>query len=194
MWDSYGPRSYRYAEMIFGNMATVGSILGRTAQTRIYAMRPSATVPLAVISMRTRLSADEIERFNPALVKSVPAGATLYLPAYDSYFGRDVAFWHRPASQAYASVLNAFVRLDAAPEDWELPAFAATLKAFERRFRDTGSEEGSIMATVLAYVRAETASNRRQILADFRTSDDIRHLFERGVVEREAAESLRAAE
>ena len=50
------------------------------------------------------------------------------------------------------------------------------------------------MATVLAYVRAETASSRRQILADFRTSDGIRSLFARGVLEREAAESLRTAE
>ena len=194
VYESYGPRSYRYAEMIFGNMAAVGSILGRTAQTRIYAMRPSAAITFATISMRTQLPADEIQRFNPALVKSIPEGATLYLPAYDSYFGRDVAFWHRRASQEYASVLNEFVRLDAPPEQWEVPAFAATLKEFERRFRDTGTEEGTIMATVLAYVRAETASSRRQILADFRTSDGIRSLFARGVLEREAAESLRTAE
>ena len=193
VYESYGPRSYRYAEMIYGNMSAVGSILAGTPQTRIHAMRTLAKIPLSVISERTGLSKDEIQRFNPALSKSVPEGATLYLPGYDVFFGEDVSFWHRPASEAYAAVLNAFVQLDASPEEWEAPAFAATLKDFERRFRATGTEEGTIMATVLAYVRAETASNRRTILAEFKASDQIRTLFARGVLAREAAE-LRTAE
>jgi hypothetical protein len=192
VYQSYGPRSYRYAEMIFGNAQTVGSILDATEQARIHAMRTSRSVALSDISRRTGLSADEIKRFNPALVTSVPAGATLYLPAYDAAFGRDVSFWHRPATDAYAAVLNDFVRQDASPEEWEAPSFRADLTDFARRFRATGTEEGSVMATMLTYVEADTfSSGRRGILSAFKTSDEIRSLFNRGVLERETAEALR---
>jgi hypothetical protein len=44
------------------------------------------------------------------------------------------------------------------------------------------------MATVLAYVRSEAASSgRREILDEFRTSEHIRELFERAVMERDSA-------
>ena len=188
LYGTYGPRSYRYAEMVFGNIDNVRTIISSTPQVKIYAMRTTRAIPIAEISRRSGLSAEEVRRFNPSLVKRVPAGATLYLPKPVSTFGRDVAFWNNPASGAFDTVLNEFVRLDATVEDWDDPSFDGTLAAFERRFRATKTQEGSVMATVLAYVRSEAASSgRRQILNEFRTSDHIRELFERAVVERDSA-------
>jgi len=188
VYGTYGPRSYRYAEMVFGNTDTVRAALAARPQTRIHAMRTARSIPLAEIMRRTGLSADEIRRFNPALVKRVAAGATLYLPSYHKALGRDVGFWHRPATSAYTTVLNDFVRLEASPEHWDDASFEPTLEEFTRRFRATRTEEGTIMATVLTYVLHEsTTSGRRDILRDFRTSDEIRELFERGVRERTAA-------
>jgi hypothetical protein len=185
IYGTYGPRSYRYAEMVFGNLLHVRSLTASTRQIKISAMRTTRAIPIAEIRRRTGLSADEVRRFNPALVKRVPAGATLYLPKYVSAFGRDVAFWHKPASTRYAAVLNDFVRLDAPSEEWNEAPFEPTLREFERRFRATGTEEGSVMATVLAYVEDQAAtSGRRELLAEFRTSERIRDLFERAVQER----------
>lgn len=186
LYRTYGPRSYRYAEMTFGNTFTVGSITAAHKQVKIFAMRTPRAFSIAQIMQRTKLSRDEIQRFNPALVRRVPAGATLYLPRYEKAFGRDVTFWHRPASAAYNAVLDDFVRLDASGDEWEDPAFARVLRDYEERFRATKTEEGTVMATVLAYASQEMySSGRGAILHEFRTSDEIRELFERGVRERE---------
>ena len=56
------------------------------------------------------------KRFNPALGARVPAQANLYLPFYVKAFGKDVSFWHRPPTQAYAAALNDFLRLDSGIE------------------------------------------------------------------------------
>jgi hypothetical protein len=185
IYGSYGPRSYRYAEMVFGNAQHVRSLRASTRQTKIYAMRTPRAIPLAEITRRTGLSTDEVRRFNPALIKRVPAGATLYLHQYISSFGRDVTFWHRPAASAFTSVLNDFVRLEATAEEWDTPAFEPTMRKYERRFRETKTEEGAVMAVVLAYVRDQSStSGRRRILSEFRTSEQIRDLFERAVRER----------
>jgi hypothetical protein len=190
IYQSYGPRSYRYAEIVFGNALTVRDIVASTRQTRIYAMATNRAIALAEVMMRTGLTADEVRRYNPALNRRVPAGATLYLPKFVSAFGRDVTFWHRDPSPQYAAVLDEFLRLDAAPDAWDQRAFEPTLRSFERRFRATGTEEGKVMATVLAYVRQESmTSPRRDILAAFETSADIAELFERGVFERDASAS-----
>jgi hypothetical protein len=150
-------------------------------------MRTTRSIPITEITRRTRLSADEVRRYNPALVKKVPAGATLYLPAHFAAFGRDVAFWHQPADPDYEAVLNQFLRLDAPVQEWDAPSFDPTLAAFERRFRASKSEEGNVMATVLSYVREQAAtSGRREILDEFRTSDHIRELFHQAVAAREA--------
>ena len=79
-------------------------------------MRTPRAISLAEIMTRTGLSADEVRRFNPALVDRVPAQAMLYLPDYISEFGPDVAFWRRPPSAAYVAVLDDFMRLDAGAE------------------------------------------------------------------------------
>lgn len=193
IYESYGPRSYRYAEIVFGNTRAIHRVLQSTAQTAIHAMRTSRAIMMPEITARTGLSADEVRRYNPALVSRVPAGATLYLPVYVASFGEDVSFWRAPASAEYLSVLDDFVRLNVPALQWDRPSFGKTLREFERRFRDTNTEEGAIMATVLAYVRIDAASSaRREILADFQSSADIHHLFERGRHDREIAETLAA--
>jgi hypothetical protein len=188
LYRTYGPRSYFYAEMVFGNTFTVASIKASQSQTSVYGMRTRRAIPLAEITKSTRMSVDEVRRFNPALTRSVPAGATLYLPRHVAAFGRDVSFWHRPANAAFTSALRAFMDLDVPPEQWDEPSFMPVLKGFERRFAASQSEEGTIMATVLAYVTSEAStSGRRDILSEFRTSSTIRSEFERAVRHRDAA-------
>ena len=133
---------------------------------------------------RTRLPADEVRRFNPALGERVPAQAMLYLPEYVSDFGSDVAFWRRPPSAAYLSVLEEFMRLDAGPERWDDRAFAPVLTDFKRRFKETNTEEGAVMETVLAYAMDQAyTSSRRALLSEFRSNGHVRDLIERGVLE-----------
>jgi hypothetical protein len=188
LYRTYGPRSSVYAEMVFGNMFTVRRIMSETPQAQIFAMRTRRAIPLSEITKRTRLGADDVRQYNPALVRRVPAGATLYLPSYIREFGADVSFWHRPASREYVSVLGDFFSLEASPERWDDRAFEPVLRAFERRFRATNTEEGQVMATMLAYVMEEAyTSGRGAILADFRESNEIRRLFERAAGERAAA-------
>lgn len=194
LYRTYGPRSYYYSEMIFGNTPTVAALTASTPQARIYAMRAPRAIPLAEITRRTRLAMDEVRRHNPALRARVPQGATLYLPMYVDEFGRDVSFWHRPPSPAFTSVLNEFLRLDADPGRWDDRGFEPVLRRFERRFRQTDTEEGRIMATVLAYAIDETYLSRRgAILAEFRTSGAIQRLFDRAVLARGAGAPARAS-
>jgi hypothetical protein len=189
IYGSYGPRSYRYAEMVFGNTFIVTKLMVSTPQEPIYAMRPSRAISLAEIIEQTALSADEVRRFNPALVDRVPAQSALYLPSYVSEFGTDIAFWRRPAPPSYAAVLNDFMRLEAGPEHWDDPAFAPVLTDFRRRFRDTDTEEGTVMDTVLAYVTDQAyTSGRRKLVAEFRNSEPVRRLIERGRLELDVSE------
>ena len=184
VYRSYGPRSHLYAEMVFGNTFIVTNLIASTPQVRIYAMRTPRAISLAEIVKRTRLSADEVRRFNPALVARVPAQGTLYLPDYISEFGPDVAFWRRSASAAYVAVLDDFMRLDAGPERWDDPAFAHVLTDFKHRFRETNTEEGVVMETVLAYAMDQAyTSSRRTLLSEFRSSGHVRRLIERGALE-----------
>jgi hypothetical protein len=74
---SYGPRSYLYAEMVFGNTFNVTDLISATAQEPIYAMRPARAISLAEIIERTGLSADDIRLLNLALVERIPAEGTL---------------------------------------------------------------------------------------------------------------------
>ena len=75
VYRSYGPRSYLYAEMVFGNTFIVRNLIASTPQAPIHAMRTPRAISLAEIMKRTGLSADEVRRFNPALVDRVPAQA-----------------------------------------------------------------------------------------------------------------------
>jgi hypothetical protein len=185
LYRTYGPRSYVYAEMVFGNMATVRALTESTPQMSIYAMRTPRAMTLTDIVRRTRLSADEVRRFNPALVKRVPAHSDLYLPTYFRDLGRDVSFWHRPPNAKYSAALADFLAIDAPPEHWDDGRLMPTLRVFERRFRDSGSEEGSVMATVLAYVMGDAeSSGRREILAAFRDDEGLRELFNRALLQR----------
>ena len=121
---SYGPRSHLYAEMVFGNTFNIRKLLASTPQLTISAMRAPRPISLAEIVARTGLPADEVRRFNPALVERVPAQAMIYLPEYVGEFGPDVAFWRRQPNPSYAAVLDDFMRLEPGPERWDNPAFA----------------------------------------------------------------------
>jgi hypothetical protein len=184
VYESYGPRSHLYAEMVFGNTFVVRNLIASTPQARIYAMRTPRSISMAEITKRTHLSTDEVRRFNPALVDRVAAQATLYLPGYISEFGPDVAFWRRPPSASYTAVLDDFMRLDGDPERWDDKAFAPVLTDFKRRFRETNTEEGVVMETVLTYVMDQAyTSSRRAILSEFRNNGQRRRLIQRGVLE-----------
>jgi hypothetical protein len=186
VYGSYGPRSIRYAEMVYGNIANIERIKTSVPQQKVFAMRLPRAYTLAEVARAARLSTDEVRRYNPALSRRVPAGATLYLPRHIATFGRDVAFWHRPPSRAYAELLNKFMSLDVSPDDWDSPAFDRVLEEFRRRFAETKTEEGMIMATTLAYTMQDRrTSGQMEILADFRSNDDIRQLFDRARQQRE---------
>ena len=176
---TYGPRSFRYAEMVMGNTYNVKRLRDTIPQDDIYAMRTTRAFTLEDIRERTGLSIDQLKRFNPALVRRVPKGATLYLPVQGGQFGSDVAFWRHPTPPEYAAVLNEFVHLEATTADWEDPSFDTVLKGFLTRFRETDSEEGAVMATVLGYVIYGMPSTRR-ILSEYRRSPRVRALLERG--------------
>jgi hypothetical protein len=191
---SYGPRSYLYAEMVFGNAVNVGRIQDEVPQVRIHAMRAGRPISLAEVMERTGLGADEIRRFNPALIRRVPPGASLYLPFQVDDFGPDVAFWHRPAHPDFTRVLGDFLGLGATVEEWEDPAFRTVLDGYRRRFAATGTEEGEVMATVLAYVAEEAYLSRRSaILAEFRADPRIHRLVLEGAEARTRAASSTGA-
>ena len=187
VYGSYGIRSHLYAEMVFGSAVNVSKVIASTQQISIYAMRTPRALSLTEIVKRTGLAADEVRRFNPALVDRVPAGVTLYLPIYIDEFGPDVAFWRQPPSPSYAAVLDDFMRLEPGVERWDNPSFAPVLADFRRRFKETNTEEGLVMETVLAYAMDQAyTSPRRSLLAEYRNSENVRSLIERGVLERGA--------
>jgi len=195
LFRTYGPRSFRYSELVFGNMATVGSLRASIPQEPVYAMRTTRAIPIEEVVRKSGLSQDEVKRYNPALIRQVPAGATLFLPMHLPEFGADVAFWHRPADTGYAEVLNEFLSLGSPYASpflaWSEAGFEATLRTFQERFRATGTEEGAIMATAIAYVIQETVQGRQgQILAEFRESPQIQSLFAQGVEQRSARRGM----
>jgi hypothetical protein len=193
VYRSYAPRSHLYAEMVFGNTFIVRDLIASTPQAPIHAMRVPRATSLAEIVTRTGLPANEVRRFNPALVERVPAHTTLYLPHHVRDFGPDVAFWRRPPSPSYTAVLNDFLRLDGGPERWDHPDFAPTLTDFKRRFKETNTEEGVVMETVLAYVMDQAyTSSRRALLSEFRSSGQVRRLIDRGVLELKVTRVLEA--
>jgi hypothetical protein len=194
VYKSYGQRSYLYAEMVFGNTFNIRRLIASTPQMSINAMRTPRPISLSEIVERTGLPADEVRRFNPALAERVPENTTLYLPHYVSEFGPDVAFWRRPPSPAYVAVLNDFMRLASGHEQWDDPAFAPVLKNFQRRFRETNTEEGVVMETVLAYAMDQAyTSSRRTLLSEHRNSEKVRGLIERGVLQLDALRSADAS-
>ena len=181
LYRTFGPRSALYADMVFGNMANVVRLRSTMPQVEIFVMRTRRTRSLAEIARDTGLPTTELRRFNPALIRRVPADGTVYLPRYVEAFGPDISFWHRPPSAAYASILNEFLRIDVSLLEWDRREFDSVLHDFRKRFEATDTEEGSVMATTLAFVLQDQRSSRQaQILAEFRTSARILRLFQRG--------------
>ena len=176
---TFGSRSHKYSEMVFGNTYNVKNLRETIPQDRIYGMRTQKAFTIEDLTKRTGLTVDELKRFNPALVRQVPKGATLYLPTQNSLFGTDVSFWHRPAPPEYSAVLNEFLHIEATPAEWEDPAFDVVLRTYRQRFKDTGTEEGDVMATAIAYVMQEMPAMRR-ILTDYRTNPKVQQLLEQG--------------
>ena len=194
VYHSYGPRSYLYAEMVFGNTFNVKRLIASIPQESIHAMRTPHAMSLAEVVKQTGLAATEVQRFNPALVARLVAEGTLYLPYYVGGFGPDVAFWHRPPSPSYLAVLDDFMRLEPGAEQWDDPAFAPVLADFRRRFRNTNTEEGSVMDTVLAYVMDQAyTSSRRTLLSAFRRDEQVQRLIEHGVRELDVLRAQRPA-
>ncbi len=184
LYRTYGIRSFRYAEMVFGNTVVVQRIRQEVKQEPIFAMRTSRVIPVGEITRRTSLTAAEITRYNPALRRSVPARGTLYLPAHVAEFGTDVSFWHHPPSSAFTAALDDFLRLESGVQRWHDASFETVLQTHRQRFADTRTEEGTVMATMLAYVIGDLRTSRRaDILSDFRTSGHILDLFKRGAAE-----------
>jgi hypothetical protein len=184
LFRTYGYKSSLYAEMVFGNMVNVRRLTAEHQQSPIFAMRLSMARPALDITARTGLKLDEVKRFNPALGARVPAQANLYLPFYVQAFGPDVSFWHRPPTPEYAAALNDFLHIDGGIKRWHEASFETTLRTFQDRFEATRTEEGSVMATTLAYVISDLRTSRRAaILEEFRTSGRILDLFKQGVEE-----------
>ena len=184
LYRTYGVRSFRYAEMVFGNTVNVRRLRAEVPQERIFAMRTSRPIMVGEITKRTHLTATEVQRFNPALTRQVPAHATIYLPEFVPEFGADVSFWHRPARASFTAALDAFLQLESGVQRWYEPSFELVLDEHRRRFEATGTEEGTIMAAVLAYVTSDLRTSRRAaILDDFRSNGRILDLFNRGVAE-----------
>jgi hypothetical protein len=196
LYGTFGPRSAAYSEMTFGNVANVERLRSTMPQVEVFAMRTLQARSLAEVAKGAGISTAEVRRFNPALKRRVPADGTVYLPHYVEAFGPDISFWHRPPSAEFAAVLNEFVRLDVPLEEWDRREFNPVLQDFRRRFDATKTEEGSVMATTLAFVLQDQRSSRQaQILEEFRTSPRILRLFERGkgVWNAYVAESLGAS-
>ncbi|MDX1562516.1 MAG: hypothetical protein R3305_06290, partial [Gammaproteobacteria bacterium] len=185
----YGPRSFRYAEMIFGSSLKIAEIEAATPQQPIFAMRPRRAVSLDEVARATGLTIDEIRRFNPALVNRVPANANLYLPFPVAEFGEDTTFWHREPTPEYTDTFRDFLRLSERYDvaDWQDGSVVGELRAFETRFKETATEEGTIMAVMLAYIAGELEEGRQiEILARFRSSERVARLLEHGVRRRAA--------
>lgn len=180
---SYGIRSFLYSEMVFGNAATVRSLRERIPQQKVHAYRATRAMGKVDLTRATGLSEREVKRFNPAFFRQVPRGASVYVPEPTEGIGPDVAFWHRPAPEAFSTVLDDFVRMDATVEEWEDPSFEETLGEYRRRFKATESEEGIVMDAVLAYMIQELRASRR-VLAAYRANPRAQEAFERGIQQR----------
>jgi len=184
LYRTYGIRSFRYAEMVFGNTLTVRQLRATVPQERIFAMRTARAVAAGEITKRTSLTAGEVQRFNPALTRAVPAGATIYLPVRVPEFGADVTFWQREPAPAFTAALDDFLQLEPGVQRWHDASFESVLQGYRRRFEATGTEEGDVMASVLAYVIGDLRTSRRAaILEEFRSSGQILQLFRQGTAE-----------
>jgi hypothetical protein len=190
VYGTYGPRSFRYAEMIFGNAATVAQLATTIPQQQVFAMRTPRAHTIAEIAKTAGLSTDEVSRFNPSSSRRLAAGSTIYLPRFVAALGSDVSFWHRRSNPAYASALNELLATELSLDEWNAPAFDAELEQLRHHFLESRSEEGAIMATVLAYVLEERRESAHgAMLQDFRTSDRIQQLFDAARQARDASKT-----
>ena len=187
---TYGNRSFLYSEMVFGNATTVARLRESIPQEEVYALRTTRSLTAAEIARRAGISEREGKRFNPALFRQVPRGADVYLPKPVEALGRDVSFWHRPATADFDKLLGEFVAMERSVEEWEDPDFENVLNDYRRRFRATKSEEGDVMDAVLGYVIQELRAARR-VLSQYRANPRVQEAFEAGMLRRSEGEPER---
>ena len=96
VYRSYGPRSYLYAEMVFGNTFIVKHLMASTPQAPIYAMRTPRAITLAEIVDANRPVCGRGASFQSGARRTGSAQVTLYLPSYVSEFG---ATWRSGAGR-----------------------------------------------------------------------------------------------
>jgi hypothetical protein len=194
IYGTYGPRSFLYAEMIFGNTGRVESLIASEPQADIFATRLRARVSLTRLAAVSGVAVDEIRRYNPSIASQVPARTTVYLPKPVTALGTDVSFWRRAPRASYQSVLSRFVALDAPLETWNSAPFDAVLRRFQQQFAATKTEEGTIMSTMLAYVLSDRQHSReREILEEFAASARISERFDEAQLQRTSYLAARPA-
>jgi Transglycosylase SLT domain len=194
VYGTYGPRSFRYAEMIFGNTETVAQLASVIPQQQVFAIRSSRARTLAEIASAARIPTDEVRRFNPSLGSRIAAGTTIYLPRFLATLGSDASFWHRPPTDTYAAALDDFLAIAVPLDEWDSADFDDVLERFRERFTGSQSEEGRVMATVLRYVLAERHdSGHGAMLQEFRASTRIQQMFEEARQARDTFERSGAA-
>jgi hypothetical protein len=132
---------------------------------------------------RDQSAVSEVQRFNPALKR---AGRRRHdLPAAAGARARRRR--HVLAARSIAGVHRRPRRLPPARTGrarWHDASFEPVLQGYRKRFAATDTEEGDVMASVLAYVIGDLRTSRRAaILDEFRTSGEILQLFRQGAAE-----------
>jgi hypothetical protein len=191
VYRSYGPRSFLYAEMVFGNTFNVRHLIASTPQLSIHAMRVPRAISIAEIIKRTRLPADEVRRFNPALVDRVPAHATLTFRTV-SEFGADVAFWRLPPTRRMLPFLMTSCASTPVLSGGTIRPSRLS-DGLQTSFQRDEHGRRPVMETVLAYAMDQAyTSTRRALVSEFRNSEQVRHLIERGMLELAALRHIQA--
>ena len=180
LFRTYGPRSALYAEMVFGNVYNVRRLTLETPQSEVFAMRAPRNLAISAIAEATGLSPNELKRYNPALVRQVPRGANVYLPMHVEEFGptcRSGIGPRRPSTRpSWTSFWGSRPRLRSGTRA-RSPSGSKRSPA-ARRHRDRGRDGHGDDYPLRD--RQPCQQPPRRHLEEFRTSDRILGLFERG--------------
>ena len=129
-------------------------LLRDTPQSEIHAMRVPRNTSLSTRGgEQTGLSRREVKRYNPALVRQRAEGRGAVSACLIS---KSSARTCRSGAGRPAKNTPRRSRTSSAwkpqLDEWHEPAFEETLQQFRERFAATGTEEGTVMATTLAFV------------------------------------------
>ena len=121
-------------------------------------------------------------------------GEEAHLIALSEYLASHMETMKHKFGQVGDDRLILMASLMVTDELWDDRSFEPVLRAFQKRFAETRTEEGNVMATVRADAIDEAySSSRGAILAEFRNSDKVLRLFEQAVAERDAVRTAQAA-